>query len=114
MAALRRELVTATGARKRGLVRQLRTAECRAADTAFRAAEESARARIHELLETARSVDLFGERRRTERELRAPLAEARAGLRAIRGARRSIVREREVPWFHYQSHFADVFAGRRL
>jgi hypothetical protein len=32
-------------------------------------------------------------------------------LRALRAARRTLVREREVPWFHYQSHFADVFAG---
>ena len=32
-------------------------------------------------------------------------------LRALRAARRTLLREREVPWFHYQSHFADVFAG---
>jgi hypothetical protein len=38
-------------------------------------------------------------------------ADSQAEFRALRAARRTLVREREVPWFHYQSHFADVFAG---
>jgi hypothetical protein len=111
VAMLRRQLVIATGSRKRELVRELRTAECRAADASLRAGEAEARSRIDECLLAARSVDLFGQRRGVDRQLRAQLDETRAGLRALRSARRTLVREREVPWFHYQSHFADVFAA---
>jgi hypothetical protein len=111
IAALRRSLVTATGARKQELVRELRGAECRAAETSLRAAEVEARVRVGECLRAARAVDLFGEQRGADRGVRACLAEARADLRALRAARWTLAREREVPWFHYQSHFADVFAA---
>jgi len=111
VATMRRELVAASGARKRGLIRQLRLTECRAAQTSLIRAEDQARGRICECLDTARSRDLFGTRRGLDRELRTELAAFRADLRAIRQARRTIERERAVPWFHYQSHFADVFAA---
>jgi Eco57I restriction-modification methylase len=111
VAELRRQLVTASGQRKRELVRALRAAECRAAEASLEAAESEARARVAECLSAARSEDLFGGRRGADAEVRARLADNRAELRALRGARRTLVREREVPWFHYQSHFADVFAG---
>jgi len=111
VAALRRRLVTATGAAKRELVRALRAAECRAAEASLRAGEAEGRGRVHECFRAARSVDLFGKRRGADREIRACLAEAHAELRALRSARRTLARERELPWFHYQSHFADVFAA---
>ena len=111
VADLRRQLVTASGQRKRALVRALRVAECRAAAASLQAAESEARARVAECLRAARSEDLFGGRRGADAEIRARLADDRAELRALRAARRRLVREREVPWFHYQSHFADVFAG---
>ena len=111
IARVRRQLVTATGVRKRELVRELRAAECRAAEASLRAADEEVHSRIGECLQQARSRDLFGERRGADREIRARLAEARGELRALRRARRTLLREREVPWFHYQSHFADVFAA---
>jgi hypothetical protein len=108
---LRRQLVTASGQRKRELVRALRAAECRAAEASLRAAESEARSRVAECLSAARSEDLFGGRRGADAGIRARLADNRAELRAVRAARRTLVREREVPWFHYQSHFADVFAA---
>ena len=111
VADLRRQLVTASGPRKRELVRALRAAECRAAEASLQAAESEARVRVAECLGAARSEDLFGGRRGADAEIRARLADNRAELRALRAARRTLVREREVPWFHYQSHFADVFAG---
>ena len=111
VADLRRRLVTASGQQKRELVRALRAAECRAAEASLQAAESEARSRIAECLSAARSQDLFGGRRGADAEIRAHLADHRAELRALRAARRTLVREREVPWFHYQSHFADVFAG---
>jgi hypothetical protein len=111
VANLRRQLVTASGQRKRELVRALRAAETRAAEASLLAAESEVRVRVAECLSAARSEDLFGGRRGADAKIRARLAENRAELRALRGARRTLVREREVPWFHYQSHFADVFAG---
>ena len=111
IATLRRHLVAATGARKRQLVRELRAAECRAAEASLRTAEGEAGTRVDECLRAARAVDLFGQRHGADRSIRTCLAEARAALRGLRAARRTLAREREVPWFHYQSHFADVFAA---
>jgi Eco57I restriction-modification methylase len=111
VAELRRQLVTASGQRKRELVRALRAAECRAAEASLRAAESEARSRVAECLGAARSEDLFGTRRGADAGIRVRLADTRAELRVLRAARRTLVREREVPWFHYQSHFADVFAA---
>jgi len=111
LAATRRELVIATGSRKRTLVRELRAAECHAADAALLRAESEARAQVRDCVEAARSVDLFGHRRGIDRELREQLAAVRLELRTFRRARRAIARDHELPWFQYQSHFADVFAG---
>ncbi|HEX3274970.1 MAG TPA: hypothetical protein VHR43_08960 [Gemmatimonadales bacterium] len=111
LVTVRRQLVTATGARKRNLVRQLRTAECQAAEISLAAAERQVDAGIEECLALARGVDLFGQPRGLDQALHDRLATARRDRRAVRAARRAIDRERELPWFHYQSHFADVFAG---
>ena len=111
VSTLRRRLVTATGPAKRDLARALRAAECRAAEASLISAESEARARITELLRAARSPDLFGARTGLTGELRTALGIARADLRALRGARRALARDGEVPWFHYQTHFADVFTA---
>jgi hypothetical protein len=111
LAAVRRELVTATGGRKRALVRELRAAECRAANAALLRAEADTVARVRSALDAARSEDLFGHRRGVDRELRERLSAQRLELRTLRQARRAIARDRELPWFQYQSHFADVFAA---
>jgi hypothetical protein len=110
VAGLRRELITATGPAKRELAGALRRSECRAAEASLRVAEAEAQARVAECVLAARSRNLFGERRGVDREIEEQLARARTDLRALRAARRTLAREREVPWFHYQSHFADVFA----
>jgi N-6 DNA Methylase len=111
VASVRRRLVSASGVEKAGLVRELRTAECRVAGAALRAGEATLRQGIRELLHVARGPDLFGTRRGADRRVRRAIAAARLELRAIRTARRTLVRDREVPWFHYPSHFADVFAS---
>ena len=111
LAALRRELVTATGTRKRALVRELRAAECRAADASLLRAESEARDRVRDCLEAARSVDLFGHRRGVDRDLREQMRALRLDIRTVRQARRAIARDRELPWFQYHTHFADVFAA---
>jgi hypothetical protein len=111
LAELRRELVTATGSRKRTLVRELRAAECRAADAALLRAESEARSRVRDCLEAARSLDLFGHRRGVDRALREQLTAQRHELRTVRQTRRAIARDGELPWFQYHAHFADVLAA---
>ena len=111
MRELRRAVVTAVGHAKRPLLRELRAIEARAAEDSFAAAESRIRAEVRESLDAGRGRDLFGAQRGLDPALRAALAALRAELRAVRAARRTLSRERELPWFHYQSHFADVFAA---
>jgi hypothetical protein len=110
LSALRRNLVTATGSHKRALVRRLRVVEARALGEALERAEASHRAEISECLDQARAADLFGQAHGLDRDLRRRLDGLRAALRRLGQARRRLSREPEVPWFHYQSHFADVFS----
>ena len=110
LAELRHAVVTASGSDKRALVRRLRTVEARTFGQSLDAAEGRASAEVAECLLHARGNDLFGQRRGLDRELRARLRSLRARLRTLRQLRRKLSREAEVPWFHYQSHFADVFS----
>jgi hypothetical protein len=107
---LRRELMTATGAKKRALTRDLRRAEGQAFSGSLEAAEAALDAQIAEQLDEARTPTLFGEQRGLDRQIRTELERLRADRHAVRRARRDFRREGELPWFHYESHFADVFA----
>ncbi len=108
LASLRRTVVGATGVPKRTAVAQLIGAERRMAETAFQGAVGALDARIAELLESARSPSLFGERRGLTRATRAELAEFRSARRRARMQLRAITQAGEVPWFHYPVHFGDV------
>jgi hypothetical protein len=110
LSCLRREVIGAAGPLKRSLVRRLRAVEARALANSLDEAESRHRSAIAECLRQARTKDLFGHRRGLDRELQGRLAELRLALRGLRQAQRRLLREGEVPWFHYQSHFADVFA----
>jgi hypothetical protein len=110
LSRLRREVVTASGAPKRALLRRLRTVEAGAIGASLDAAEARHTSDISECLRQARTNDLFGQPRGLDRELQARLTGLRTRLRQLRQARRRLSRNGEVPWFHYQSHFADVFA----
>ena len=110
LSGLRRSLITASGADKRALVRRLRVAEAAALAQSIGRAQERNRVATVECLQQARGHDLFGRPRGLDRELRERLDQLRAGNRTLRDARRRLARDGEVPWFHYQSHFADVFA----
>ena len=111
IASLRRRVVGATGVEKRTLLRDLRYAEAAACAESLAGAERDLAQAVTECLQEARGCDLFGQRRGIDHALRSRLQRFRAELHAVRAARRAVVREREVPWFHYQSHFADVFAS---
>ncbi len=109
LARLRRALVSASGADKRVLARELRRAEAGAFGSALDDAEAALEREIAGRLADARSPTLFGEPRGLDRELAAELARLRAERHAVRTARRRFRREGELPWFHYESQFADVF-----
>lgn len=110
LSTLRRAVVTASGTEKQALVRRLRALEARALEASFTAAENRTRAEVSDCLHEARSRDLFGRARGLDRTLATRLRELRSRLRSLRQAHRRLAREGELPWFHYGSHFADVFA----
>jgi len=106
---LRRRVVAAAGPTKKWLVRQLRALEMEMVGISISAAEQRHQAAARECLEQARALDLFGQRRGLDGVLQSRLAQLRRGLRELRKAQRALAQHGEVPWFHYQSHFADVF-----
>lgn len=109
LAELRQAVVTASGSSKRTLVRRLQVVEARVLGQSLDSAEEQTSAEVSDCLGQARGSDLFGQRRGLSREQRNRLGLLRQRLHTLRQARRRLIRDGEVPWFHYQSHFADVF-----
>jgi hypothetical protein len=110
LSQLRRAVITASGADKQVLIRRLGSVEARALGASLAAAECRTRSDVTDCVQEARGHDLFGQARGLDGELLAHLLELRSRLRTLRQARRRLAREGELPWFHYQSHFADVFA----
>jgi hypothetical protein len=111
LGALRSRVVVLTGSAKRTALRELARAEARVAEASLAQADATLRAAVAECLEEARSADLFGRRHGLHGAGAARLAELRRELRQVAALRRSLLREREVPWFDYHVQFADVFAG---
>ena len=110
LSRLRRAVITASGAEKQALTRRLRSVEALALEASLTAAESRARGDVANCLQDARGRDLFGQTRGLDRKLLARLREVRSRLRSLRQAHRKLTRDGELPWFHYGSHFADVFA----
>ncbi len=110
LSRLRRAVITASGVEKQVLIRRLRSVEARALGASLTAAENQARGDVADCVQEARGHDLFGQARGLDRELLARLRELRSRLRSLRQAGRRLARDGELPWFHYGSHFADVFA----
>ena len=110
LASVRRRVVTASGDAKRLALGELLRVEALIAAESLASAEDGLRTSIAQSLEEARGADLFGAKRGFDVGGAERLIEQRRELRAVRGLRRSLAREREVPWFDYRVHFADVFA----
>jgi hypothetical protein len=108
LARLRAELVTATGARKRALVRELRATEVAILAASLEQAEERIGRSIAACLTDARAGTLFEPRRGLDAPLRRELARLREERRSIRLTRRRLARTNALPWFHCETHFADV------
>ncbi len=107
---VRRHLVHATGPDKAKEARLLRQIECRTMRTFLKGAEARLDHQIAECVATGKSKTLFGDRHGLDASLQSQLRALRAQRRHLRQARRKLERERELPWFHYESHFADIFA----
>jgi hypothetical protein len=110
LSRLRQQVIGASGPEKQGVARRLRQLERRALQLALQAAEQRHREMISGYLGQARALDLFGNARGLDHALRNSLRETRLSLRGLREGQRRLDRDGEVPWFHYQSAFADVFA----
>ncbi|HTL06221.1 MAG TPA: hypothetical protein VL241_10765, partial [Gemmatimonadales bacterium] len=65
---------------------------------------------LGELLDAAREPTLFGEPRGLTAAERSRLTALRTAGRRAREQLRALRRAGELPWFHYPTHFADVFA----
>lgn len=111
LGALRQQLATSTGLAKRAATRTLRLAERDLFRTALGAALDRVERRIGELIATARDPGLFEERRGLDRAGQRRLAEFRQERSWLRRQLRRTGRDEQLPWFHYQSHFGDVFAS---
>jgi hypothetical protein len=112
LAGVRRAFSEATGREKSEAAKILRARELTAMRDCLDAAEKYLIADIAELVQAARSPDLFGEPAGATRAWERRLADLRQRLRPLRQARRRLEEQGEVGWFQYESHFADVFANR--
>jgi hypothetical protein len=112
LAGLRGRLLVATGREKAPALGALRRAEAEVAAAMLGAAEAAVRGRIADLVAQGRSATLFGGRAGFDRRQRTALEALRSRRRFLWSLRRRLDREGALPWFHFQSQFADVFAAR--
>jgi len=110
LTGLRGAVIGSSGAAKRGAVARLLAAERDLAAASLRGAVVSTDGMIAGVLDAARSPTLFGGRQGLDREARLRLRELRALRARARVRLRALEQAAELPWFHYPTHFADVFA----
>lgn len=108
----RAALLVAVGPAKRAALQALQEAERDAAVEYLAEREATLRARLRDLQAVRRSPTLFGEPRGLTRPERLALDACRADRAELYAARRRVERDGSLPWFEYQTHFAEVFAAR--
>ncbi|HLG05277.1 MAG TPA: hypothetical protein VI383_03925, partial [Gemmatimonadales bacterium] len=108
LAALRAEVTRSAGAAKAGALGRLRAAELGLAEAALSGGVRGLEESVAELVELARGVTLFGDRRGLTRGERVRLKSLREARRRGRNRLRTLRRTGEVPWFQYPVQFADV------
>ncbi len=111
IARLQTGLSQARGTEKRRILKALRAAEQELADRALTQALETAAARVADLASAGRSATLFGQPGGLGAAARDALEALRLERRGLWAARRRLRRDGHLPWFHYPSQFADVFAA---
>lgn len=111
LGALRRRLAASTGREKAAVTRALRAAERATFIEALGRAEAGVDRRIAEWIEVARGPTLFGAPGGLDREGRRALGDLRRERARLRTLLRRARRDEVLPWFHFQTHFADVFGA---
>lgn len=109
-AALRLRYMRGSGPRKRNLARAMDRAERSAAIEVLRRARVRITNVRKELLIAARAPDLFGERHRPPKEIRARLMSVRTELRDLSRREKSLRDGGALP-FSFAAHFSDVAAA---
>lgn len=107
---LKDRYLSASGTPKDRLARALRSAELALARPLLDRLRERAQARIQELRAVSRGHDLFGERLSLTPQQRAALRDARRARRDLRALARRMAEARELPFFAFAIHFAEVHA----
>jgi hypothetical protein len=108
----RAALLVAVGPAKRQALQELRAAERAVAADMLTRRIERVRARLRDLAAVRSSPTLFGEPRGLDRREREALERLRAERRHLHAAKRAVDRDGVLPWFEYETQFADVFADR--
>jgi hypothetical protein len=108
----RLQVFDARAAEKERSVNQLRAAETAAMRDCLATLEDRLRASLAECRLAATDRDLFGNRRGPDRTLRRRIATVRSQIRTVRRYRRQLDDQGMVPWFQFESHYADVFEQR--
>ncbi len=105
---LRTRVLTATGEAKRAAIRSLRRAEHDAMGRALEAAIENLERKIRDLVASGTGRSLFGDTSTLSRAGRGELRRLRTERSRLRAARRRLVSNGILPWFHFGSQFADL------
>ena len=109
---IRSRFVHTAGPDKSKQARLLKRVESRALRLWLDDTESLLDRQLAECIATGKSMTLFGHRQGLDAPLQAHVRAVRAQRHRLRQARRRLERECELPWFHYESHFADIFATR--
>ena len=111
LAERRRGLFSLSGRAKRVAALELTHAESALAEELYDGALAALERSIRELLELARSRDLFGRRTRLDVAQRGRLRRLRSARAELRSARRRLRREGGTPFFSIEAHFGDLIAA---
>lgn len=109
---VRGQLARATGSEKRGLLRTLKVLERETMVKTIESALANSIRKARELERESREPTLFGVSNGFTTVTKRHLEELQREQLRYRELLNSTRRDEVLPWFHYQSHFADVFVSR--
>lgn len=109
LAAARGAFLVEVGAAKRAAARRLEEAERAVALEAISHRMAIVRDQLRDLTAARRSPTFFEPMRPLDRAGRERLASLREERRQLHRLERALGLERQLPWFDYRTHFADVF-----
>ncbi len=110
LARLRQDVVESTSEDKARAISSLRGRELQVCRASLRRAARSVERSLAELASDAGSPDLFGKPRGWDTAGRRALAQGKETLAQITKMLQRLATHEELPWFQFESHFADVMA----